>query len=292
MNFAVNRPALAVLLLSVASHQPVLAQQPNAAQAAANAQMIQQAQSQPTPRSHGHPDLSGFWFIPGRTNVAPQVAGAATTSNDGKVVQLDIAAPQDVAPFETGPVARRRADSGARPSYKPEFVAKALNNFDHANDLDPAARCVPPGVPRIGVPAEISQRDGVTYLMYASRNYYRVIPTDGRGHDPDADEMSMGDSVGRWDGDTFIIDTVNFSDDTWLDADGSFHTSKMHVTERFTRQGNTLHWDATVEDPTVMTGPWSPKPIVMVAGKPEQHVAQDYPCLEKDVGHYVNGNRH
>lgn len=272
--------------------QLTTAQQPNATQAAANQKLADQAMSHPTPHIGGHPDLSGFWFIPGRTNIAAQVAGAATTSSDGKTVQLDIAAPQDVARFEVEPVAHRRADGSTRPSYKPEYAAKALDNFDHANQLDPAARCTPPGVPRIGVPAEISQRAGVTYLLYTARNYYRVIPTDGRPHDADADEMSMGDPVGHWDGDAFVVDSVNFSDDTWLDGDGSFHTSKMHVIERFTRKGDTLRWEATVEDPAVMTAPWSPKAVVMVAGSAKQHVAQDYPCIDKDSGHYVNGNRH
>jgi len=279
----------AFALGSVTAH----AQQPNGAdRAAIAAALIEKASAQPTPHRDGHADLSGYWVVPGGPVGALQVSGPAQLSADGKSIQLAIAAPQDVRDFETKPVARRRADTAARPSYKPEFVAKATNNFDHANTLDPTVRCMPPGVPRIGAPQEITQSRNVVYLLYALRNYYRVIPTDGRAHDADADAMPMGDSVGRWEGDTLVIDSVNFSDDTWLDNDGSFHTAHMHVVERLSRKGNSLSYQATVEDPEVMTQPWLAPARVVVVGAAGQHVAQDYPCIEKDVDHFVNGNRH
>lgn len=256
-------------------------------------QVIQEAAKLPTPRvKSGHVDLSGYWTTALPRNPAPQVQRAKEVSADGKVIQLGIPAPEDVRAGEIEPVARRRANAALRPSYKPEYAAKALELFDNANKLDPTSRCAPPGVPRIGMPSEIVQTDGAVYLLYPTRNYFRIVPTDGRPHDQEADAMNMGDPVGRFEGDSLIVESVNFNEDTWLDGDGTFHSSKMRVTERFTRRGNALTWEATVEDPAVMTKPWSPPARSLVLGRAGQHIAQDYPCIERSVDHYTSPNRH
>jgi hypothetical protein len=280
-------------LATNAMAQQPYAQQPAAKGAASADAVIRAAAARPTPRvKAGHADLGGYWTTAIARNPAPQVQQATEVSADGKTIQLGIAAPQDVRAGEIGPVAQRRARSDLRPPYRPEFAAKVLELFDHANTMDPTARCAPPGVPRIGMPAEIVQTGDAVYLLYATRNYFRIIPTDGRPHDADADAMNMGDPIGRWEGNTLIVESLNFNEDTWLDRDGTFHSTHMKVTERFTRRGDTLTYAATVEDPDVLTGPWSPPTQTLVLGQRGQHIAQDYPCIERDVDHYVNSNRH
>jgi len=85
-----------------------------------------------------------------------------------------------------------------------------------------------------------------------------VIPTDGRPHSKasELDITYLGDTVGRWEGDTLVLDSVAFTDATWLGRGGLFHSDRMHVVERFTRQGDALLYDVTVEDPEVLTEPW------------------------------------
>ena len=97
-------------------------------------------------------------------------------------------------------------------------------------------------------------------FLYGASNLFRVIPTDGRPHRADADPSYMGDSIGRFEGDTLVVDVTNFNDDTWLGSDGYFHTEKMHVVERLTRKGDVLTYSATVEDPDVLAKPWTTTP--------------------------------
>ena len=84
------------------------------------------------------------------------------------------------------------------------------------------------------------------------------MSTDGRKHSPDANfEMTyFGDTVGRWEGDTLVLDSIGFIDTTWLGRGGFFHSTDMHVVEKFTRQGDAILYDVTVEDPEVLVEPW------------------------------------
>jgi len=132
------------------------------------------------------------------------------------------------------------------------------------NKYDPVMTCQPLGVPREGPPRRIYQTDkDITFLYFggdAGGGYgeYRVIPTDGRPHSKasELDITYLGDTVGRWEGDTLVLDSVAFTDATWLGRGGLFHSDRMHVVERFTRQGDALLYDVTVEDPEVLTEPW------------------------------------
>jgi hypothetical protein len=98
---------------------------------------------------------------------------------------------------------------------------------------------------------------------------FRLVPTDGRAHRDDQPPAFRGESVGRWDGDTFVVDTVNFTDNTWISAEGrvSPHSDELHVVERYRRvDANTLEIEATVEDPKMLTGPWrAPKQTLTLA---------------------------
>jgi hypothetical protein len=253
-------------------------------------EQMKKAAALPTPKTaDGHPDLNGYWGFNAMA-LAANVLGTQRVTLDGKV---PVAAPESVEQkFNVSGVAARLADTAARPVYKPEFAAKAKDNFERAAFLDPSYKCLPLGVPRVGSPSEIVQTPKATYFLYDNRNIFRVIPTDGRGHDPKAETMPMGESIGRWEGDAFVVDAVNFTDDTWLDGDGSFHTPAMHVVERFARKGNTIEYSYTVEDPAVMTKPFVSRPRTMMLGQPGQHATEDYPCYEMEQQHLTTNERH
>ena len=119
---------------------------------------------------------------------------------------------------------------------------------------------------------------------------YRVIPTDGRPHKKDGNPSYYGDSVGRWDGNTLVVDVVNFVEDTWFGEDGYFHSDAMHVTERFWRNGPNLVYQVTVEDPKVLTAPWTMAPRIV---KPSNEPLEESPrCVEADSKLLVNDDHH
>ena len=98
---------------------------------------------------------------------------------------------------------------------------------------------------------------------------FRVVPTDGRTHRDEVPPAYRGESVGRWDGDTFVVDTRNFTDNTWISAEGrvSPHSDQLHIVERYRRvNASTLEIEATLEDPEMLTRPWVvPKQTLVLA---------------------------
>jgi len=259
---------------------------------------IAAAESQPTPRTaDGRPDLSGFWQPPGAG--AGGVFGIAKPIESEGGKRLTLALPPVTIGNRTDieNAARRAAATDLRPTYKPEFAAKAKFNFDRGDLEDPTYGCVNPGVPRMGLPSEVVQTRTAVYLLYATQNRYRIIPTDGRKHDPGKETLPMGDSVGTWEGDTLVIDTRNISEDTWLDKDGSYHSKDMRVVERLSRKGNALSIDVTVHDP-IFERAFQPKPGqgspsgMLLLGAPGSHVLEDYPCIERSREHMLSGEKH
>ena len=132
------------------------------------------------------------------------------------------------------------------------------------NKEDPVMTCQPLGIPRQGPPRRIIQTDLDViffYTQYADGGggnaEFRDIPIDGRKHDPRQIEAKYhGYTVGRWEGDTLVLDSINFVDSTWLARGGFFHSDKMRVVEKLTRQGNEILYEVTVEDPEVLVEPW------------------------------------
>lgn len=147
----------------------------------------------------------------------------------------------------------------AKPSFGPR------SSPDSNDPVNPttgnSVGCFPPGVPRIYLqpfPMEIIQIPGRVLILYEFDHFFRQIWTDGRGHDTALPETYMGDSIGHWEGDTLVVDTVNFNDKTWLDRGGVPHSNKLHVVEHFHRvNADTLQIDITMEDPIALTRPWS-----------------------------------
>ena len=259
--------------------------------------------AKPTPRlADGHPDLSGNWSDPPPPQVPANFVNLPTVrSADGKTLTvLDLDAPElDVdtqAAFKA-----RAADKSRRPPYKPEFQTKQRELMYTASRIDPGIHCYPRGVPRLGAPTEIIATPKTVYFFYVGQHTHRIIPIGGK-HNPDQDPVPDGDSIAYWEGDTLVVDVVNFDSETWLDGDGDFHDDNLHVVERFTRKGNTLDYDVTIEDPTLFTAPW--KPIsgrylpgdgigskTLLLRESDVHDAPDYACLERDREHKVNNDR-
>ena len=122
---------------------------------------------------------------------------------------------------------------------------------------DPNFRCLPPGVPNVythAYPVEFLQVPGRTIMFFEYGHFVRQIFTDGRAHPQDANPTWMGDSTGKWEGKTLVVDSTGFNDKTWLDVTGHPHSEAMHITERMSRPDHdTLLIDITIDDPQTYT---------------------------------------
>jgi hypothetical protein len=134
---------------------------------------------------------------------------------------------------------------------------------------DPTLDCAAPGVPyvlAVPTPFEFVQIGGEVIQIFEYNHFLRRIHTDGRRHPGDLRATGayewMGHSIGRWEGDTFVIDTIGFNDETWIDRLGHPHSDALHLVERLRRvTHDTLQYDVTVEDPKAFTAPWSGRMI-------------------------------
>jgi hypothetical protein len=219
------------------------------------------AQTTGAPRTpDGKPDLSGIW----------QAFG---TANDNI---LSHSASKDV-PGGLGVV------EGDEIPYRPEALAKRRENFANRSTRDSEANCYLPGVPRITYmpfPFQIVQMPDVTTILYEYVHAIRYIYTNATAHPPGPIEWWMGDSRGRWEGDTLVVDITDFNDQTWFDRAGNFHSDALHIVERYTAVSPYhLMYEVTVEDPKVFTRPWKMRmPLYRRAEKDKRIL--EYKCVE------------
>jgi hypothetical protein len=190
-----------------------------------------------------------------------------------------------------------------RPVYKPEYWDKVQDLDYNTNTKDPQFTCMPLGLPRMGPPRQIVQTAKYVILFYGGypSNQFRIVPIDGRGHDPvRAKDISyFGDPVGRWDGETLVVESVGFNDETWI-ASGSvgggggyFHSYDMKVTERLRREGNVIHYQATVDDPTVLLQPWALTAKELDLDRdPNAYLQEGDQCSQPDPGLFTGKIRH
>jgi hypothetical protein len=216
--------------------------------------------SAPTPRlANGKPDLSGVWQHTDWIGNYMGSGGRRCGPTQEKGCNRSVNQTEDFELYSPS-----RFGQLNRPQYKPEFWDKVIELDMWTNKYDPVMTCQPLGVPRQGPPRRIYQSENdITFLYFggdAGGGYgeYRIIPTDGRKHPENAafDATYMGVTVGRWEGDTLVLDSLGFIDTTWLGRGGFFHSTEMRVVERFTRQGDAILYDVTVEDPEVLLEPW------------------------------------
>lgn len=196
----------------------------------------------PAPRmADGHPDLSGVWWTGG------DVGGAGFGQSNGSRIGGARGTPAPT--FQS--------------LYKPDAAAKAKTLSDKD---DPTLRCVPTAFGTlnvslfdVGAVGQIVATPKMVVMLSETYHGFRVVPTDGRKHRDEVPPAFRGESVGRWDGDTFVVDTRNFTDNTWISAEGrvSPHSDQLHIVERYRRvDANTLEIDATLDDPEMLTKPW------------------------------------
>jgi len=216
--FAASSPVALVMFAAAWLCAPL----PAAAQAT-----VGKTQSSAIPRlSNGKPDLNGVWERP----YVPDMSKDSGANQKG---------------------------AGTIP-FTPEY-AQIFKNYDPAK-FDYTGRCLPQGLTRSmnsPFPARIVQTNDLVAILYEAWNVFEIVHTDGRPHPKDPDPLWFGNSVGKWDGDTLVIDTIGFNDKTNMDTVGHPHSDAMHTVERFTRTDDKhIAYEMTIEDPKAFTHPW------------------------------------
>jgi hypothetical protein len=211
------------------------------------------AQKRDTPNSEyrpprtqdGQPDLQGVW----------QVLNSAAWDIQDHSAQLFPGLPP-----RFGMPAGQSVVEGNNIPYQGWALTRKKENFEHRLTLDPETRCYLPGVPRITYmpyPFQIFQFSDRVVILYEYLHATREIYLNESAHPKGPLDLWLGDSRGRWDKDTLVVDVVHFTDQTWLDRAGNFHSDALHVVERYTRTDpDHLLYEVTLEDPKVFTRPW------------------------------------
>jgi hypothetical protein len=129
-------------------------------------------------------------------------------------------------------------------------------------------------------PQQIVQTPTQIVMLYEYMNVFRVIPLNAK-HPDDIIPSYLGNSVGRWEGDTLVVDVIGFNDKTWLAGTGTFHTDALHITERFTRvDKDQINYEVTMDDPNVLTKPWTLRSTLMLR---EGTRLEEYVCAENNI---------
>jgi hypothetical protein len=200
--------------------------------------------SGPVPRlADGKPDLTGVWDIPYVPDMSKSIGGTLPYTAWGEA----------------------------------DFKAYDPSKFDYT------AHCLPAGLTRqmnTPMPLEIFEMPQRVAILFEAWNTFVIIPTDGRNHPKAPDPTWMGSSVGHWDGDTLVVDSIGFNDKTRLDTIGHPHSDQLHVIQRFSRADAThLAYEVTVDDPKAYTKPWTNKRLFTLKPKWE---LMEYSCEENN----------
>ena len=191
---------------------------------------------EPPRLANGRPDFNGIW----------QVLNTAAWDVQDHAARLGVPAGQSVVENNEIP-------------YQAWALQQKQRNFEDRALADPLGKCNLPGVPRatyLPFPFEIIQTLDYVAIAYEYVHAFRTIYMDGSPHPEDV-EFWMGDSRGRWEGDTLVVDVAKFTNQTGFDMAGNFHGEALHVVERYTHLGpDHLLYEVTIEDPNVFTQPW------------------------------------
>jgi hypothetical protein len=218
-----------------------------------------QTRAPAVPRLNGKPDLNGVWQTINTANWDIQAHGArpALAMRPGPIVPVPAKEVLAFGAVGAIPGGLGVVDGDELP-YKPEALKKKQENQDNWLARDPEIKCYLPGVPRatyMPFPFQIVQSDRAFFISYefagAVRNVYLKDPGP-----PQVDSW-MGQSVGRWEGDTFVVDVNGFNDQSWFDRAGNHHSASMKVTERYTMtDADHIQYEATIDDAETFTRPW------------------------------------
>jgi hypothetical protein len=214
------------------------------------------AQVSSLPRTpDGKPNLQGIW----------QVLNTAAWDIQDHAARLGVPAGQGVV-------------EGNELPYRPEALAKKRQNFENRATADPESKGYLPGVPRImymPFPFQILQTPDFLGIAYEYGPAYRTIYTNGTPHLKGPLNFWMGDSRGHWEGDTLVVDVMHFTDQTWFDRAGNFHSDGLHLVERFTLTGpDHINYEVTVEDPAVFSRPWKMSMPLYRRKEPNVHILE------------------
>jgi len=228
----------------------------------------------PAPRSNGKPDLSGIWQAEAEPR-GPGLFGLGESPNSKYFRDILADFKPDEAPLTPAgaDILRRHTQPGA---------------------FNPTLNCLPDGVPHADLlpePFKILQMPGEILFLYEVETIFRQVFTDGRTHPSDPSPTWLGYSVGHWDGDTMVVDTLGFNDLSWLDARGHGHSDQMRVQERFHRRDfGHMEVTVTVTDPKVFTKPITINFVERLLPDTDvfEHVCSEN---EKDAGHQPGRNK-
>jgi hypothetical protein len=208
--------------------------------------------------ANGKPDFSGIW----------QTTSAADYDLEPHAARKD-------APPGAGIV------EGGKIPYLPAALAQKEKNFAARDSADPRLKGWTLGTPRAVYypePFQIFQRARDLTLVHQFGHSVRTIHTNGTPHPSgETKEFWLGDSRGRWEGDTLVVDVTDFNDETWLDRAGNFHSDAFHVVERWTfLDPNTIEYKARIEDPKVFSAPWNISAILHRHREKNFQLIEDY----------------
>jgi hypothetical protein len=255
------------------------------------------AKDAPTPRlANGKPDLTGSW----RT-----VSGAPEGASTGMFRRCSPFQNENCMEWTNQSIdwefmAASRYDMN-KPLYRPEHwdTVQALDMW--TNREDPVMTCLPLGLPRQGPPSRIFHTDGDITMIYrggvdGAGGYVelRMIRHDKTEHSED-DQYAFsyfGVPTVSWEGDTLVLDSIGFSDETWFGRGGYFHTTEMHMIERYTRTGNEMLYEVTIEDPEVLAEPWVLTPRVMQLSNNETVISERGSCTDTEHDQVSSQYRH
>ena len=208
----------------------------------------------------GRPDFNGIWAALGNAHwdIEPHMARPALAMREGPVVPVP--ANEVVALGAVGSVPSGQGIVvGGRIPYLPEALERRDENRTRWLERDPEIKCFLPGVPRANymhLPFQIFQSESKFFIAYEYAGAVRDIYLDDPG--PPQVDSWMGQSVGRWEGDTFTVTVNGFNGQTWFDRAGNHHGYQLVVTERWTLLGpDHLMYEATMEDPQTFSEPWT-----------------------------------
>jgi hypothetical protein len=212
----------------------------------------------------GKPDFSGIW----QTNNEAHWDLQAHEARAAAVMQAGVY-PYEYTRVPAAPVLALGAAGGVPGSlgvvqddgkipYKPETAATRTDNAQHWIDRDPELKCYLPGIPRamyMPYPFQIVQSANKIQMVYTFANAARIIHLDEVEEPPDS--TYMGHSLGRWEGNTLVVDVTHFNGKNWFDRAGNFHSDALHLVERYTQlTPDVFRYDVTIEDPNVFSRPW------------------------------------
>ena len=222
------------------------------------------AQAAGIPRTpDGKPNLNGFW----------QVLNTANIDIQDHQARPGVPAGQGIV-------------EGNEIPYQPSALKQKQENFANRATADPESKCFMAGVPRVmytPFPFQIIQMPELVTMLFEYAHNIRYVHTNGSPHPEGPLEWWMGDSRGRWEGDTLVVDVTYLNDQTWFDRAGNFHSEAMHVVERYNLiDRDHINYEATIEDAKVFTRPWKIS-MILNRHKEKNFRLLEYYCYAFDI---------